>query len=346
MNDRPAPRRSPREIAASMREFRKIRVLVVGDFFLDEYIEGEMYEVSKEGPIPVVRVESRRQTPGAAGNLASSIRNLGAQVTVAGIAGRDPNGRVLLSSLRRRGVRTAGMIADAGTATLTYSKYRARVASTPSREILRVDVLPDGPLSHRLEGAVLSSIARQSAGAHGIIVLDQVHHLISRRLLGALPRLARSRGALLHGSSRDHIGDFRRFDLITPNDREARGAVGAATDERLARTLQAAGKHRKVLLTLGERGMLALDERGRSERVPTYARSVADVTGAGDAVSSVALLGNILRWDIGTIAWTASQAAAIAVEHVGTHHVSAKELAARVLAAGDSSRRARIVKAK
>jgi rfaE bifunctional protein kinase chain/domain len=319
-----------------MRAFRRLRVLVVGDLFLDEYVEGEMYEVSKEGPIPVVRVESRTRTPGAAGNLAASIRNLGARVSIVGIAGRDQNGKDLLASLRRLGVRTEGVVVDPGSPTLTYSKLRARVESTPSREILRVDILPGGPLSPRLEKAVIAAVKRVSAGAHGIIVLDQIHHLISPRVLGEIRRIARARRALLHGSSRDHIAGFRGFDLITPNDREAEGAVGgsAGTPDRLARTLASEGKHRKVLLTLGELGMAALDESGIVKRFPTYARSVVDVTGAGDAVSSVALLGNILRWDIATVAWSASQAAAIAVEHVGTHHVSHAELARRILENG------------
>jgi D-beta-D-heptose 7-phosphate kinase/D-beta-D-heptose 1-phosphate adenosyltransferase len=332
MKDSALPGMPPRAIAASIRGFRKLRVLVVGDLFLDEYVEGEMFEISREGPIPVVRVESRTQTPGAAGNLASSLRNLGARVSVVGVVGRDPNGKALLESLRRRGVRTGGVILDAGSSTLTYSKLRARVESSPSREVLRVDVLPSGPMEPRLEKAVLSAIRRASAGAHGIIVLDQIHHLISRRILREVPGIARSRGAILHGSSREHIADFRGFDLITPNDREAMEALGAskARPERLARDLQSAGRHRKVLLTLGEKGMTALDGRGDLKRFPTYARTVADVTGAGDAVSSVALLGNILRWDIATIAWTASQAAAIAVEHVGTHHVSSSELVARL----------------
>jgi D-beta-D-heptose 7-phosphate kinase/D-beta-D-heptose 1-phosphate adenosyltransferase len=206
------------------------------------------------------------------------------------------------------------------------------VESSPSREILRVDVLPAGPLEPRLEKLVIAAAERESAGTQGIIVLDQIDHLISRRLLREIPRIARERGALLHGSSRERIAEFRGFDLITPNDREAQEATGAgaARPESLARSLRAAGKHRKVLLTLGESGMAALDGRGEVHRFPTFARGVADVTGAGDAVSSVALLGNILRWDIATIAWTASQAAAIAVEHVGTHHVSFRELSSRL----------------
>src|SRR5262245_65980639 len=104
--------------------FRKLRVLVVGDLFLDEYIESEMFEISKEGPIPVLRFESKTQFAGAAGNLASSIRGLGAQVSVVGLVGRDPNGEVLIRGLREQGLRTEGIIGDPEKPTVTYLNLR------------------------------------------------------------------------------------------------------------------------------------------------------------------------------------------------------------------------------
>jgi len=323
---------SPAEILDSIRRFGDIRVLVVGDLFLDEYIEGEMIEISKEGPMPVIRVDSRTRTPGAAGNLASSIRNLGARVSVVGIVGTDPNGSDLVAALGARGIHADGIIADERRPTLTYSKLRARVANSPSQEILRMDVLPREPLSREEEDAVLERIDAESKGVQGIIVLDQIHHLISARVLRGTVKIARSRKALVHGSSRDHIGTFRGFDLITPNDREASGAVdaGSRDPERLGRALKDLGRHRKLVLTLGEKGLAVFDGAGASARCPALAERVADVTGAGDAVSSVALLGNIARWSAAAIARVSSLAAAIAVEHIGTHHVSHEELEARL----------------
>jgi rfaE bifunctional protein kinase chain/domain len=334
----PEPRHDPaplsaKDIASGLEGFQRLAVVVVGDLFLDEYIEGEMFEISKEGPIPVIRIESKTQTAGAAGNLASSLRNLGANVSVVGIVGDDPNGRVLVSQLQAKGIDVTEILVHPEKPTLTYSKVRARVTNTPSREIFRMDVLPDAPLDGSMETRLLEAVRRASAGAKGIIVLDQIHHLVTRRLLGELPAMARASGALLHGSSREHIREFHDFDLITPNDREAQLAVGGdgRDVERLGRELQSLGGHKKVMLTLGADGMALFAGRGGVERVPTYARQVLDVTGAGDAVSAVALLGNILGWDLKRLAWAASHAAAIAVEHVGTHHVTAAELKSRVL---------------
>ena len=344
------PRMSPREIVDSMRKFHDLKVLVVGDLFLDEYIEGEMFEISKEGPIPVIRLESKVQTAGAAGNLASSIRNLGAGVSVVGVAGKDANGAVLLSQMRKKGIRVSGVIVDPTKPTLTYTKVRARVENTPSREILRMDILPDEAPDPKTETKIIDAIRRESRGIDAIVVLDQIHHLITKRVLKELPEIARSTGALLHGSSRDHIADFRCFDLITPNDREASGAVGrllgarlggdmgarmgehmAGNVERVGGLLKKLGRHRKVLLTLGAEGMAIFPQKGPAERLPTLATEVVDVTGAGDALSATALLGNVLGWDLGSTAWAASHAAAIAIAHVGTHHVSYRELAERIL---------------
>src|SRR5437867_1988349 len=125
------------DMLRAIPRFQKLRVLVVGDLFLDEYIESEMFEISKEGPLPVLRFETRTQVAGAAGNLASTIRGLGAQVSVVGLVGRDPNGQVLVEQLRRKGLRTEGILKDPQQPTLTYTKVRARVANTPSREVLR-----------------------------------------------------------------------------------------------------------------------------------------------------------------------------------------------------------------
>ena len=326
------PNINPKDVLNGLKGFHGLRVLVVGDLFLDEYIESEMYEISKEGPIPVVRFESKTQLAGAAGNLASSIRNLGGQVSVVGLVGNDANGRILTSQLRRKGIRTKEVISCTKQPTLTYTKFRARVENTPSKEILRMDVLPIAPLSAQMERRVIAAVRREAKNVDAIIVLDQIEHLISDRLLKELPAIAKKSSALLHGSSRDRIGAFSEFDLLTPNDREACSAVGLPVEEvvKAGQTLKRRGRHKQIMLTLGAQGMELFPHRGTAERIPSVATDVQDVTGAGDAVSSVTVLGNVLGWDLKTLAWTASLAASIAIAHVGTHHVTLAELRARI----------------
>lgn len=325
------------EIARDLERFADLSVLVVGDFFIDEYIEGIMFEISREGPIPVLRCESRRRSAGAAGNLAASIRNLGARVRVVGMVGGDANGGALRAELDGKGIDTRGLLVCEGQPTFTYTKIRARVASAPSREILRLDVLPDGPPPRLIEDRMIAAVREHAADAHGIIVLDQVSCAVTDRLLDELPEIARRSTCRLHGSSRERSDRFRSFDLLIPNEIEAAGALGlrpTSPPEELGEGLRRAGGHDQVLVTLGPEGMAAFPRSSPMVRLPTFARDVVDVTGAGDAVASTAMLGNLLGWDLPTIAWTASHAAAIAVAHPGTHHVTRQELEEAVLAAG------------
>jgi rfaE bifunctional protein kinase chain/domain len=335
------PPRPIEEILASLPSLSRHRILVVGDLFLDEYVEGEMIEISKEGPIPVVAFRSRATSAGAAGNLASSIRNLGAQVSVVGVVGDDANGATLLAELGEKEIDTRGIVVDAEKPTLTYGKIRAFVENAPSREILRLDVLPDGPLRGEIETRVLERLSTLAAEADAIIVLDQIDQLITPRLLESVVEMKRKHSLFLQGSSRDHLARFSGFDLVVPNDREAAEAIGTTHDEpvdpeHVGRTLLATGGHAQVLLTLGPDGMACvLDADSPIIRIPTYARDIVDVTGAGDAVSSTVILGRLEGWDLTTAAWCASHSAAIALSHVGTHHVTRAELEAALLAVLD-----------
>jgi D-beta-D-heptose 7-phosphate kinase/D-beta-D-heptose 1-phosphate adenosyltransferase len=325
------PPLSPVQLGASLDDFSSLHVLVLGDLFLDIYLEGQMFEISKEGPIPVVRLDSRVGTPGAAGNLACSLKNLGASVSLVSLVGEDTAGDDLLSQMGEKGIDTSPIIRQPSKPTLTYTKIRARVESAPSREILRMDVLPDAPIDSSIEDRVLASIEERVAELDGIIVLDQVDHLVTKRILGRLTAMATEHNIFLQGSSRERLAEFQNFDLVIPNDQEALGAIQKTSGElshvELAGQLRQLGSHDEVLLTLGPGGMAALG-RDQAEAVllPTHAREILDVTGAGDAVSSTVLLGRLSGWDLHSAAWAASRCASIVIGRVGTHHVSLQEL--------------------
>ena len=322
---------SAQELAAALGGFSRLRVLVLGDLFLDEYLEGEMFEISREGPIPVVKLTSRLGTAGAAGNLACSLRNLGAQVSILSLIGEDPAGKDLLSQLEEKNIGSDALIRLPSKPTLTYTKIRARVANAPSREILRLDVLPEAPIDSDIEDRVLAVLAEKAAELDAIIVLDQVHHLVTRRILDELPALAGAHNIFLQGSSRQRLEEFHDFNLVIPNEQEARAALGNLQQNispaELAGKLRQEGSHREVLLTLGPDGMAALGENSREATLlPSLAAEVVDVTGAGDAVSAAVLLGRLAGWDLHSAAWVASHCASIAISRTGTHHVTLGEL--------------------
>ena len=321
----------PQEIGDALGGFSKLRVLVLGDLFLDEYLEGEMFEISREGPIPVVKLASRERTAGAAGNLACSLRNLGAQVSIVSVVGEDPAGDELTTQLEEKNIGTDSIIRLPSEPTLTYTKIRARVSNAPSREILRLDVLPDEPIDSAIEDRVLSALEEKAGEVDAIIVLDQVHHLVTRRILDELPEIAAAHRLFLQGSSRERLAEFHDFNLVIPNDQEAREALGIPGEKlpagELAGKLKQQGGHREILLTLGPDGMAALGEnREEAILLPSLAGEVVDVTGAGDAVSSAVLLGRLAGWDLHSAASVASHCASIAISRAGTHHVTLGEL--------------------
>ena len=324
----PRPRQ---EMGDALDAFSRLRILVLGDLFLDEYLEGEMFEISREGPIPVVKLASRVRTAGAAGNLACSLRNLGAQVSIVSIVGEDPAGAELATQLQEKNIGTESIIRLPSKPTLTYTKIRARVANAPSREILRLDVLPEEPIDNSLEDRVLSVLGAVASKLDAIIVLDQVHHLVTRRILDELPAIAAAHKLFLQGSSRERLAEFHDFDLVIPNDQEARAALEIPGEDvppgELAVKLKQQGSHREVLLTLGPGGMAALGEnQAEAILLPSLAGEVVDVTGAGDAVSSAVLLGRLAGWDLHSAASVASHCASIAISRTGTHHVTLQEL--------------------
>ena len=323
--------RPPQELGDALDAFSSLRILVLGDLFLDEYLEGEMFEISREGPIPVVKLASRVRTAGAAGNLACSLSNLGAQVSMVSVVGEDPAGAELATQLQEKNIATESIIRLPSKPTLTYTKIRARVSNAPSREILRLDVLPDEPIDRTIEDRVLAVLAEVAGEMDAIIVLDQVHHLVTRRILDELPALAAAHKLFLQGSSRERLAEFHDFNLVIPNDQEARAALGIPGEDvppgELAVKLKQQGSHREVLLTLGPGGMAALGEnQAEASLLPSLAGEVVDVTGAGDAVSSAVLLGRLAGWDLHSASRVASHCASIAISRAGTHHVTLQEL--------------------
>ncbi len=316
------------QIIQSITKFNKLKVLVVGDLFLDEYIETEMQEISREGPFPVLVYRSMTQLAGAAGNLASSISGLGAKVSIACVVGDDARGKILKEQLTQKGIQNSACLTDPDHPTLTYSKIRSRVENSPSQEIFRIDVLPQRMLPAKIEEELIKKIDRQLDRVQGVILLDQIHQLVAGKLLREIPKLARKKKVFIQGSSRDYIRDFKGFDLITPNDREASEALMGKVKgiKKIGEAIKKHGRHKKVLLTLGSDGMALFESRRPMSRIPTFATEVVDVTGAGDSVSSVALLGSLSGWDFETVAKISSIAAATVISKVGTHHLGAEEL--------------------
>jgi len=330
-------------LAAALRGLGRPRVAVVGDFMLDHYIWGEAERISPEAPVPVVHARREEQRLGGAGNVAANLAALGAEVTCFGLLGRDQAGEAVLGLLQERGAVTDGLLREEGRPTVQKIRILAR-----NQQMLRVDREDTRPL----EAAERLLEGLRETPWDALVASDYGKGALPVPLLQGLFALARERGApvVVDPKGRDY-GRYRGATAVTPNRREAEEALGrplpdAAALAREGEELRRAAGTTALLVTLGAEGMFLLRESAPPLHVPTEARAVYDVTGAGDTVvAALAMaLGGGLEWEVAVR--LANAAAGLAVARVGTvavgrtellHHLEPVALAGKVLPLGDGA---------
>jgi rfaE bifunctional protein kinase chain/domain len=312
---------------ALLRRIAGLRILVVGDVMLDHYIWGDATRISPEAPVPVIDIERDSWTAGGAANVAINIASLGAQCTVFGFIGGDADGVRLRGILGERGV---DAIATPGKG-MTIVKTRVMVQH---QQLCRLD-RESPPSAYAVAPAQAGRLlAKAIRACDAVVFSDYAKGLLDDRLVGHLAKLARAeRKFVALDPKPKHRLSFSGLDLITPNKREAlqlagiepapgagfpAAAVCASLDERYGT--------KNIVITLGEEGML-LSAAGRViKTIPTSAREVYDVSGAGDT----ALAGLVLALTSGAgleeAAHFANAAAGVVVAKLGTATVTPEEL--------------------
>src|SRR5258708_3919882 len=300
------------------------RVVVVGDVMLDVYLSGDVERISPEAPVPVMRVRERRDALGGAANVAQNVHAIGAECDLVGIVGDDAPGRRLRSLLQSVGG-SAQMLVQTGRPTTTKSRIVAR-----SQQLLRVDEEDDGDIgpvdAERVEQIVAEAI--QSADA--LVLEDYNKGMLVPRVILAAMAAARARGIpIVVDPKYRHFFLYKGATVFKPNRRELEAALGASVDLEHADGLPAAFARLEVdnlLLTLGAQGMILVGKDGEAARVPTVAREVYDVVGAGD--TATAYLATMLAVGASAVeaAVVSNYAAGVEVGKLGAATVSAHEV--------------------
>jgi len=318
--------------------FGSQRVLVVGDLMLDRYIYGDVSRISPEAPVPVVRVCREQAMPGGAANVALNIRALGGQAIMSGVIGADPAGDELRRVLEDREIDVGGIIRSDESQTTVKTRIIAE-----RQQVVRIDREDPGGLSDSV-GVQLREAATQAvARASGIILEDYGKGALSQGLVDSILGTAVDAGLPVGYDPKE--GRLLQADgvtIVTPNRKEAFGLAGdpevAPADDPLAdRPLhEAAAKLREawhphaLLITLGPHGMLLLSEDAPPFHVPTHAREVFDVSGAGDTVIATCLLAIASGATAREAAVLANYAAGVVVGKLGTACCSPEDLLARI----------------
>jgi len=311
--------------------FASSKVAVLGDCMLDRYFWGEVERISPEAPVPVVHVYRRSRRLGGAANVAANLAALGAAAEVISVRGEDREGRELARMLERRGISSEGLIASADRETTEKIRIIAR-----NQQVVRADFESDDPI----EGDVRSRLyARAKALADdfdGLVISDYGKGVVVEAELAGVVSAWRKRGKpVLVDPHIPHFAWYRGVTVITPNAREAQASAGI--DFRKGRdpaeaAFEVVGQMGldALLVTRGEEGMsLYYSGAGRRQvHIPTVAKEVFDVTGAGDTVISVLAIALASGADMMEGVILANQAAGEVIKEVGTSTLSAQELVA------------------
>ncbi len=302
-------------------DFSSARVLVAGDVMLDRYWHGGTSRISPEAPVPVVRVDEVEERPGGAGNVALNIAALGATATLTGLTGDDEPADSLLQQLNSTGVQ-CDLSRLPGFPTITKLRVISR-----QQQLIRLDFEDDFTTSDT--GAMLDSYLRQLPGADVVLLSDYA----KGALQPVAPFIEAARRAdktvLIDPKSRD-FSIYRGASLITPNLTEFETVVGHCRHEdelvekgfALIRELELEA----LLVTRGEHGMTLLRTGQPEFHLPTRAREVFDVTGAGDTVISVLAAALGAGQSLESATTLANLAAGIVVGKLGTAAISVPEL--------------------
>ncbi len=301
------------------------RALVVGDVMLDVYLRGSASRISPEAPVPVVRVAEDWIALGGAANVASNVAGLGARCDLIGAVGVDAAAGELRRTLAGIGVDARGLVEVESRPTTVKTRILARQHQV-ARYDREVDEDVEGETAERLAGVVETLVAHADA----VILEDYDKGVLVRPVIDAALDAARRHGLpVVVDPKARHFFDFGGATVFKPNLSELAGALRApvlAADhewmERTRRHLDCG----HLLVTLGEEGMSLVTEDGEHIRVPAVARSVYDVSGAGDTVSAVLAVGLAAGASIREAAVLASHAAGIEVGKAGVANVSPDEI--------------------
>jgi D-beta-D-heptose 7-phosphate kinase/D-beta-D-heptose 1-phosphate adenosyltransferase len=305
------------------------RIVVLGDLMLDHYLWGRCERISPEAPVPVVEIERETRSLGGAGNVAANLTALGARPVLVGVLGEDSRAQQMLDAFAERGVDTRSLVRDRTRPTTIKTRILAQ-----HQQVVRADWESRADLSGDALAAVLEVLSREIPQSEGLLVSDYGKGVVTRPVLEHAIGLARSAGVPISVDPKEsHIDAYRGVSILTPNQQEAGYVMGRRVVDEASLMEVGWGLQKRLdaecaLVTRGPGGMSLFERNGRYTHLPTVAREVFDVTGAGDTVVSVVALALAAGADYPEACCLANHAAGLVIREVGTASCSPAQLRA------------------
>ncbi len=312
------------------------RITVIGDLMLDEFVWGKVGRISPEAPVPVVEVTGESFYPGGAANVARNLREFTEGVAIIGLLGKDRSGQQLRELLSEQKIDTSNAVEEAAFQTIVKTRIIAR-----HQQVVRVDREKfAGPSAYQI-AQLAAAVRKNISDTDAIIFEDYGKGFLSTDLVTQIAEAARSAGKIVAADPNPrNLVEWRGLTVIKPNRSEAFHAAGVISGDpdiappqdldlkRTGETLLKKWKTENVLITLGEQGMMLFQERQTPHYIPTKAREVFDVSGAGDTAIALFTLGLACGATPTEAAEMANHASAVVVSKLGTATVTRDELIA------------------
>ena len=312
-----------------IEKFKGKKIIVIGDVMLDKYSWGEVLRISPEAPVQIVEVTEESYSPGGAANVASNIAAFGVNAIMVGIVGNDTTKDELIAELRKRCIDVSGLIIDESKRTIRKVRVFGK-----SQQLLRFDYEKKGRISMETESKILDFVESKINDADAVIVSDYAKGIVTATLMDKLKILCKSCNKIIVVDPKpENMNFYKDATLITPNYTEAYKMANIGKDtEDMIEDIESLGKsllqkmNSNVLITRSEKGMSLFCKDGAIKHIPTFAKEVYDIIGAGDTSVATLALALVSGANYEEAAIIANHAAGITVGKIGTSTVSIEEL--------------------
>jgi D-glycero-beta-D-manno-heptose-7-phosphate kinase len=297
--------------------FNGLKIIIIGDVMIDSYVWGIVERISPEAPVPVVNVRKQEKRLGGAANVALNIQALGATPILCTVIGKDEEATQLEKLLNQQGMSATGLIKT--TDRVTTVKHRILAGS---QQLLRIDSETDKPINENTSALLVERVKNLTAEAHAIIFEDYDKGVLTETNIKEIIQFANTKGIpTIVDPKKRNFWHYQHSTLFKPNLKELREGLKAeiAIQENLTEVVEKFRQTMQIktaLITLSEFGVYIANAT-ENHRLPAHKREIADVSGAGDTVVSIAALCVALGLDLKTTAALANLGGGLVCEHLG-----------------------------
>lgn len=299
-------------------KFQNLRIAVVGDLMLDVYIWGKVARISPEAPVPIVEVQDESYRFGGAANVGMNIKSLGGNPVLIGVIGYDREGTIIDSLMEENNFEKDGVFYDDERPTTVKTRIIAH-----SQHVVRIDKEDKSNISVEMENKILQFLKDNVQNLNAIILEDYNKGVLTKNLIPQVIEFAKKNNIIITVDPKfDNFFEYKNVTVFKPNRKETEDALGIRLDceERVieaCRNLKEKLNPEFLLLTRGEKGMILFGKDSSIHTIPTRARKVADVSGAGDTVIATLTMALAAGAEIEEAATIANLAAGLVCEEVG-----------------------------